>query len=221
MRATFILLMCCCVGCASSHSIPQSARAPERKVVLGPVVDESGADVSPVLAQRIEEHGLGEVILSRGRTDDAPYVSGTMEIESERRSAGVGALGSGMTSLGVLFAISGFLAWGILAGIADDQEDKDAAAAAGGGVAAIGGGMMAIGIPIWIMGPNFKLDATADAELTIWQAGQSREIELRDEMRVRFDEDTQAGLELFDGVVFGLGSQLGQPLPPAPAPTAD
>ena len=188
MRNLGILLMCFCIGCSSVHSIPRPAPSGSpARVDVGPVIDESGADVSPVVAERLNHYELADAKLAQQKSASTPYVTGTVKIKGTKQHMGSAYWGVVLAYVGTIFALSGLLLFPILRGLDSDGDTAKGDRLAGTWLG-IGLGFLVPGVAITIPAPNLVMKGEVDADLVIWESEKSQRLELNDKIKIRFDD---------------------------------
>lgn len=217
----FVPLLAVATGCADTHSIrpPRKPNA-EARVDVGPIVDQSGVDVGPVVASRIRECRLGDAHYVSAQGEN-PYVSGRIRVEKGESGNSAAAEGGALLfATGLTGVILGGTFFGLGAGLKEDSLKSTGLA-----VGLISAAVTAAGIFL-LTQPSRYREGTVTASLDAKRGATSTPIEVKDEANVHHSihRDEEAGGPMLDGVANAISKETSkQPVSarstsPAPAP---
>jgi hypothetical protein len=187
------------------HSIkPPKKPTTEAPVDVGPIVDQSGVDLGPVVASRINERGLGKAQYVSAPGDN-PYVSG--KIRLEKGDAGFTAANWGgwtLASIGGTGLIVGTILYGFGAG----AKGSSSLASTGVTVDVLSAFTLAGGIAL-LFQPSRHRDGEVNASLEVRRGPTATTIEASDKATVYhgYLKDDQAGGPMLDGVVNAISKE--------------
>lgn len=188
-------------GCGERHSVKAPAAADAQAPVdIGPIVDESGVDVGPVVAARMRERRLGAARYTAAPGQN-PYVSGRVRVEDgDAGTSGTVLPGAALISVGALGLIVGGTFYAL--GPKDDLDKTGVKIGLAGAVALVGGIVL-------LAQPSRYRQGEIVADLELRRGQWSVPIQQRDRALVRHGmfADDEAGGPILDGVVNAIANQ--------------
>ena len=203
-RAIVCLLMSSMLGCGvgTRHTVkPPAQPDPRAPLDVGPIVDEQGTDLGPVVAERLRERGLADAHYIGAPNGDTPYVDGRVRAsDADRGGSGSVLSGSFLLGGGITSAAMGstFLA------IGQDYKGNDMKPA---GAVLLSAGIALTVLGIWFLTrPSRYMSGTMTADLDMRRGASTTPFHVEDKAIVRhgIDEVDEGGRKLLDGVVDGV-----------------
>jgi hypothetical protein len=193
------------VGCADLHSV-SPPRTPKRDapVDIGPIVDESGVDLGPVVAARINERKLGDAHYVSAAGEN-PFVSGRVQLKDG--DAGVSGANKGGITL-LAFGLNGVVLGGTFFALGTAIDDLKVMKTPGAISMGIGAVFLAGAIALLTQPSRFR-EGALTASLDVRRGDTSKSIQAVDKTTVHHDmkKDEQAGGPLLDGVVNAITTE--------------
>jgi len=207
MRALWLILPLAyaTTACMDTHSVPPPKKPnAEAKIDVGPIVDESGVDVGPVVAARIHERGLGDAHYVSGPGEN-PYFSGKLRVE--KGESGVSGAATGAVTLlaiGIPTAVVG----GVLFGIGSASRGGESIEGIGTGLTVLGAVLIGGSIALFFQPSRYR-EGTVVADLEVKRGTTTTPFAAKDDALIHHDvhKDEQAGEPILDGVVNAIGKE--------------
>jgi hypothetical protein len=194
------MVACGAIGCGTGtrHTVkPPEHPNPSAPIEVGPIVDEGGVDLGPVLAERMRERKLADAHVVDAPSGAVPYVQGTVRATEADRGQG-GSVMSGVFTLsgGIILADVGITLLAI--GQSDSGTDLKPL---GGVFTGFGVALSALAI-YFLTRPSQYMKADVKADLDVRRAGFAKPLHVEDRALVRHNagDPSPGGSRLLDGV---------------------
>ena len=209
------------IGCTTRHSAqppPFSAGYME----IGPIMDQNGIDVGPLVATRMRDMGVADSHVVSGATGKAQYVEGTATVKHDSPSVGPGGGGIALSVIGTTIIIGGIATGIVGASLSSGDNGGDTLKTIStdlfiGGIALLALGIVAMNAP-----PPGKARGTVDAKLLLRRPDNTTAaLTVKDSSTIYFKRFPDLGLQNLDGLGYGMSSgvlQLNQNRPGSPPP---